>query len=194
MGDKSLQKKKYILDTSKKVFVEKGYAAVTMKDIVEACDISRGGLYIHFDSTKALFEELIESELKKESSEAFDGMTGTVTKTDILKIYMREQKRDILNYKDSLTVAIYEYCFGAKDKGVKTITDNQMKSNIVFLENLFKLGNDTGEFNVDNPKRVARNMFYAFEGLKLLNRTGNITEKMIDDEISFLLQDIIPLK
>ena len=53
MGEKSAQKKKYILDTARKVFVEKGYKSVTMKDIVEACGISRGGLYLYFDSTEA---------------------------------------------------------------------------------------------------------------------------------------------
>ena len=44
MGEKSVQKKKYILDTARKVFAEKGFKNVTMKDIVEACEISRGGL------------------------------------------------------------------------------------------------------------------------------------------------------
>ena len=44
MGEKSAQKKKYILDTARKVFVEKGFKSVTMKDIVEACEISRGGV------------------------------------------------------------------------------------------------------------------------------------------------------
>ena len=46
MGEKSEQKKAYILEVARKVFMEKGYKNVTMKDIVEACDISRGGLYL----------------------------------------------------------------------------------------------------------------------------------------------------
>ena len=46
MSDKSAQKKKYILETARNVFVEKGFKNVTMKDIVEACNISRGGLYL----------------------------------------------------------------------------------------------------------------------------------------------------
>ena len=51
MSEKSEQKKKLILETARKVFVEKGYKLVTMKDIVEACEISRGGLYLYFQST-----------------------------------------------------------------------------------------------------------------------------------------------
>ena len=41
MSDKAARKKQHILDTAKKVFAEKGFKDVTMKDIVEACDISR---------------------------------------------------------------------------------------------------------------------------------------------------------
>ena len=63
MGEKSLQKKKYILETARKVFMEKGYKKVTMKDIVEACDISRGGLYLYFESTSQIFLEVLKMEM-----------------------------------------------------------------------------------------------------------------------------------
>ena len=42
MGEKSVQKKKYILEKARAVFSEKGFKNVTMKDIVDACAISRG--------------------------------------------------------------------------------------------------------------------------------------------------------
>ena len=35
MGDKSIQKRKYILETARTVFIQKGYLSVTMKDIVD---------------------------------------------------------------------------------------------------------------------------------------------------------------
>ena len=55
MSDKSAQKKKLILETARTVFSLKGYRGVTMKDIVEACGISRGGLYLYFSSTEEIF-------------------------------------------------------------------------------------------------------------------------------------------
>ena len=51
MGEKSAQKKRYIIEKAREVFVEKGFKKVTMKDIVEVCDISRGGLYLYFENT-----------------------------------------------------------------------------------------------------------------------------------------------
>jgi len=60
MGEKSLQKKQFILETARNVFMDKGYKEVTMKDIVDACGISRGGLYLYFDSTKEIFLEVLK--------------------------------------------------------------------------------------------------------------------------------------
>ena len=61
MGEKSLQKKKYILEKAREVFMEKGYKNVTMKDIVDACEISRGGLYLYFPGTRELFLEVLKA-------------------------------------------------------------------------------------------------------------------------------------
>ena len=59
MGEKSVQKKRYIVEKARDVFMEKGFKKVTMKDIVEACDISRGGLYLYFENTSQLFMEVL---------------------------------------------------------------------------------------------------------------------------------------
>jgi AcrR family transcriptional regulator len=72
MGEKSIQKRRYILETARKVFVEKGFKKVTMKDIVDACDISRGGLYLYFESTSQIFQEV----MKLETQEADDLFFG----------------------------------------------------------------------------------------------------------------------
>jgi len=74
MSEKSAQKKKYIVETARDVFIEKGYKNVTMKDIVDACGISRGGLYLYFSGTDELFLEV----LKMESEEADDVFAGKV--------------------------------------------------------------------------------------------------------------------
>ena len=86
MGDKSEQKRNFILETARKVFIEKGFKNVTMKDIVEACEISRGGLYLYFGSTSEIFMEV----LKLEASEADDVFSNHIsedaTAADILAL------------------------------------------------------------------------------------------------------------
>ena len=59
MGEKSARKKQFIIKKAREVFAQRGYKDVTMKDIVDACQISRGGLYLYFDSTKEIFLEVL---------------------------------------------------------------------------------------------------------------------------------------
>ena len=65
MGEKSVQKKRYIVEKAREVFVEKGFKKVTMKDIVEACDISRGGLYLYFENTSQIFMEVLRRRVRR---------------------------------------------------------------------------------------------------------------------------------
>ena len=83
MGDKSIQKKQYIIDMAAKVFMEKGFKNVTMKDVVEACEISRGGLYLYYESTTELFIDVMKSQF--ESREDFTELiSDDATAADIL--------------------------------------------------------------------------------------------------------------
>ncbi len=62
MGAKGEKKKELILNTAKDLFIKNGFKDVTMKDIVEECEISRGGLYLYFQSTAEFFEEILRAE------------------------------------------------------------------------------------------------------------------------------------
>ena len=42
------------------LFAEKGFKQVTMKDICDAAKLSRGGLYCHYESTRQIFQEMID--------------------------------------------------------------------------------------------------------------------------------------
>ena len=45
---------------AKRVFVEKGYGAVTLKDIVEETGMSRGWIYLYFQSKDEIFKALLD--------------------------------------------------------------------------------------------------------------------------------------
>ena len=88
MGEKSAQKRQYILETARKVFMEKGFKSVTMKDIVEACDISRGGLYLYFGSTEEIFLEVLKMEAGEADDLFSDNITEDATASDILMLFL----------------------------------------------------------------------------------------------------------
>jgi AcrR family transcriptional regulator len=61
-------KRKQILDGARRVFFAQGFAAASMGEIARAAKVSKGTLYVYFDSKEALFSALVE-ETKRETAE-----------------------------------------------------------------------------------------------------------------------------
>lgn len=188
MGEKSIQKKRYILETARKVFMEKGFKKVTMKDIVEACDISRGGLYLYFESTSQIFQEVMKLESDETDDVFSDNITEDATAADILVLFLQEQKKELLRREDTLTQAIYEYYFENQPGKKNNILKKQFDSAVKIIEKLIEIGVDNGEFYCDDCQGTARNIMFVLEGLKISAQTIGITEEAVDREITFILK------
>lgn len=190
MGEKSLQKKKHILDTARKVFAEKGYKNVTMKDIVEACEISRGGLYLYFESREQIFREVLEMEAG-ETDDALAESLAEETAADILTLFLKEQKREILHRQNSLTMAVYEFYFEQKDEERGNVLKRQFDAGVRVLEKLIRAGTQSGEFYCEDPRGAAANIMYVLDGMKLDSLTIGVTEKMVDEQFLYLMQELV---
>lgn len=190
MGEKSLQKKKYILETARKVFMEKGYKNVTMKDIVEACDISRGGLYLYFNSTAEIFREVLHMESEEADDVFSDSIREDATATEILALFLKEQKKEILSKKDNLAIATYEYYFGEDVPKKDNILKRQFDSAVKIIEKLIETGVENGEFYCEDCRSAARNIMFLLEGLKISAHTIGVTPEMVDRELLFILNGL----
>lgn len=186
MGNKSVQKKKYIIEKASEVFSKNGYRKVTMKDIVEACDISRGGLYLYFSDTKSLFEAVLEEE--EQDKDILDAIQKEeLSPGEALLTYLDRKKRAILE-KDSLAAATVEYLFEQKASGAST---NAAFSDLVKrLEKLITEGVAEEWMVCDNPAVAARNIIYVLDGLRVASQTVGITETEIDQEIEYILNSL----
>ena len=190
MGEKSLQKKQYILETARKVFVEKGYKNVTMKDIVEACDISRGGLYLYFGSTEELLLEVLQKDAEEIDDVFSEGITEEDSAADILTLFLKEQKKELLRKKNNLTMAVYEYAFENKEKKDQMMR-RQFEAGVRVLEKLIESGIASGEFYCENPKGAANNIMYVLEGMKINSQTMGITEAMFDEQLLYIMAGLL---
>lgn len=190
MGEKSLQKKKYILETARKVFMEKGYKNVTMKDIVEACDISRGGLYLYFNSTAEIFREVLHMESEEADDVFSDSIREDATATEILALFLKEQKKELLSKKDNLAIATYEYYFGEDVPKKDNILKRQFDSAVKIIEKLIETGVENGEFYCEDCRSAARNIMFLLEGLKISAHTIGVTSEMVDRELLFILNGL----
>lgn len=190
MGEKSAQKRKYILDTARKVFVEKGFQSVTMKDIVEACEISRGGLYLYFESTDQILMEVLQMEADETDDVFTERIAQGDTAADILTLFLKEQKKELLRKKDNLTVAVYEYFFSHKETEQENMLRKQFDAGVMVIEKLIEAGIASGEFYCEDPKGAAANIMYVLEGMKINAQTFGITEKMVDEQLLYIMQGL----
>jgi len=188
MGDKSLQKKKYILEKAKEVFIEKGFKSVTMKDIVEACGISRGGLYLYYSSTEEIFLEILAAEAD-ETDDVFAASVGeSAAAGEIMALFLKEQKKEILQSKKTLTVATYEYAFANyKNNALK----KQFAIAVTMLERLIRMGIENGEFYDVDARIAAKNIMYVLAGLKIASVTMGVSGETIDNELYMIMQGLV---
>ncbi|EOS76229.1 MAG: TetR/AcrR family transcriptional regulator [Lachnospiraceae bacterium] len=191
MGDKSAQKKKFIVETARQVFKKKGFKEVTMKDIVEACDISRGGLYLYFQNTKEIFEEVLKLE-QEDADDVFEaGISKEATPSDVLALFLKEQKKELLNRKHSLNKAVYEYFFENPVSSKDNLLKRQFDAAVYIIEKLIEAGVENGEFYCEDSRGAARNIMYVLEGLKIASETRGISEAVVDREIMYVMQGLI---
>ena len=188
MSEKSVQKRNYIIEKAREVFSQKGYLTVTMKDIVEACEISRGGLY--FDSIKALFLAVLEKEKEESDDELEPALSKATSSADILALFLQEQKKEILKKTGSLKRANYEFYFGNEIPRKENPMRRQFVMSVKIVEKLIRDAVEEGDFVCEDPLGAARNMMYVLEGLKVSAETTGITEETVNREIYYWLKGL----
>ena len=196
MGEKSEQKKKLIVNRARAVFSEKGFKAVTMKDIVDACEISRGGLYLYFSNTAEIFQAVLDTEAEEELDEE-DHLDEKTLKyrsaSDLLALFIKEQKKQLFLHKNNLGIAEYEY-FSQKvkeDESASPLKD-QFDTAALVLERMVENGIRRGEFECEDPHGFSRNLMYAIEGMKIAGLTMRLSESDFDREILYALRQLRP--
>ena len=161
-----------------------------MKDIVEACDISRGGLYLYFGSTREIFLEV----LKLEASETDDVFSNCIseedTAADILALFLKEQKKELLRKSNNLAMATYEFYFSENVPRKDNILKRQFDSAVKIIQKLIEAGVENGEFYCEDSLGTARNIMFVLEGLKISAQTIGITQETVDRELLYILQGL----
>ena len=188
MGERSLQKKQFILEKAREVFVEKGFRSVTMKDIVDACEISRGGLYLYYADTEQIFLEVLAAETEKTEDVFTENVGENATAAEILAVFLKEQKKEILGSRKTLTAAAYEYAFANPKSAV---LKKRFNKGVTVLEKLIKIGAKNGEFYDVDARIAAKNVMYMLEGLKIAAVTMGISGETIDHEMYLIMQGLI---
>ena len=189
MGEKSVRKKEYILEQAQKVFAQKGFKDVTMKDIVTACNVSRGGVYLYFNDTSELFEAVLDLRAKAEKNLFTEQIENTRWAEEQMRRFLNAQKRELLNPTDSLIIATYEYLFAHSAALNKAEMEDNFKHASGQLLRIIQNGVENGEFSVE-PDVAAQNIVLLLEGLRISSTVLTLSEEFLDHQMEYILSQL----
>ena len=96
MSQKGEKTRQNIKDQAMKLFAQRGFKDVTMKDICEATQLSRGGLYLHYGSTRQIYAEILDDRMGCQDDEFSEKRSNSIsaemTLPDVLDRYAKEMR------------------------------------------------------------------------------------------------------
>ncbi len=174
-GDKTRQN---IRDTAYRLFAEKGFKEVTMKDICEATGLSRGGLYRHYESTGQIFLEIVNAFSDRQQSEVLTKIERRIPAAVILEELLAKYAEEMSDDENSISLAIYEfYSNSAISKEDNSVKKQYEIAKEVWVE-LINYGISTKEFSCVNPEAVFHVLVFAYQGVRMYSKLMEIDQKI----------------
>ncbi len=183
MPIKSSIKRELILDNAKQIFVQKGFNRVTMKDIIEKCNISRGGIYLYYSTIDEIFIEVV----KKHNRAKIDGIKYSIeNSTDfnqLIDTFFAEQKEKLLNMDKSLYVAMLEFCFSHKNISDRDFYTEQFFNTKDIILELLKFGQKSKSITARNLNDLADSIMFLIEGLRALAVSSGLSSELAESQL-----------
>lgn len=185
-------KREMIIEKARKVFCQKGFLKVTMKDIVEACGISRGGLYLFFSSVEELFQAVITNRNISRFEIVRNQLDSNATFEDVLDMYFNMQKERLLGMENSILMATYEYYSVHQNPSAIEFRDSQISCIRKTLIDILTLGVKQGAVQNEKIDSIADGYMYLIEGMSVFGMFHNISEADIDAQIRLMKAMLLP--
>lgn len=160
---KALRTKDKLLQASLELFREKSFNEVTVDEIIEKANSSKGAFYTHFKTKHDIFLERFELLDNHYLDKIISNMSNEASCKDKLRTFFRAQSSYMeKNIGVDIIRTIYEAELNT-DKDSAFVQDRLMYK---FLMNLFKEGQDKGEFRTDITTKemlnISNRMIFGF--------------------------------
>ena len=158
-----------------------------MKDICEATNLSRGGLYSHFSSTRELFEAILEKINQKDEMNFQEEMERGVSATQILQNALVLMEDEMNHPEDSLSLAMYEYAGSVETD----LMDHFNKIGEDKWTALIEYGITRGEFRNVNVCEIVNIILYAYQGVRMWSRIVTMTSETFESITSHIKNQLL---
>lgn len=191
--DVSQERKNQIVTAAQKVFSKFGFHNARMSDIAEESGLSKGTLYLYFDSKDQiiinLLTELFEPELKHLRKLVDQDRPAL----DRIEDYTERVIHDMERMMKWMPIAFEFVSLAFRRETVQSVLQNYYREHLKILVPLLKQGMERGEFIPHDPEEAAIAFGAVVEGTALLwvyDRQNIDVGKHIRSGINLLLQGL----
>ena len=188
--DQRRKKEMEILEAVRLVFCRKGLSNVTMKDLIDATGMSRGGFYFYYQSVDEVFRAMAEHRAKSKFEEILHSIEDNPDFDELLDAYFSTQIQRLLHMDNSMIRAMYEYLFTHRGENDHTFRDAQVDKNLETVRVILELGVRQGKVNPARLKDLTQHVMVCIEGLNALCMFGALSTQRLEAQFQ-LLKDII---
>lgn len=186
MTTKSIEKRKYIVSCAERVFIQRGYNGVTMKDIVDECKISRGGLYLYFSSVDEIFLDVIKEHNKEKLELIQLNVHSGKSFQELLEDFFCYNKNRLLHMNQSLLTATFEFFLSHVTEFDKDFFFAQFYNSKTIILEILKLGVEQKQISDEDIELIAENIMFFLEGISTLAMSSGVTEEIVDKHFNYI--------
>ena len=193
MSQKGELTRRNIKAQAMKLFAKRGFKDVTMKDICEATQLSRGGLYLHYGSTRQIFAEIIDVLMGCQEDEFSEKISNNISAKTILTDVLERYEREMKDSQGALSVAIYEF-FSSENASENNALAKQYQKSRVMWRQLLEYGIERGEFNAVDVDAVFDLIVFSYQGVRMYSTLMQIDEEIPNNIVTMIKKIVLKEK
>jgi len=190
--EKKHEKKELILNVAFDLFAEQGYSATGMRDIMKAANVSKGGIYVYFESKTAILLGIVKR-FDGRRHNIHDQVDLTLPAEEKFKKYLR-QRLEVFKHEENRKWARMALEFWSLPNVIpemSEIIDRRFKAYQGDIQNIIRYGVEEGIFRKDCPvELVGYQIMSTINGVGVLSGSMGrvITDEQIDETIEMYLK------
>jgi len=164
------QRRAKILEAATEVFIQHGYERTTMKDVMDAAEVSRGGLYQYFSNKEDLFEAILGERLSEEVGKTSNLLKESVDSYwDLLLSRIFGESREPNDEMDPLAASNLEFFItGRNDQRRRSYAHERYNLALKLYMSIIEAGQESGEFSQKHRSEIiAKSIITFIDGLAL---------------------------
>jgi len=187
-----------ILDAALELFTEKGFSATRICDVAKKAGISKGTLYLYFDSKEAMFRAVVQEMISPELDRVEDMLENfSGSSEELLRQLIRSWWQSVGETKLSAIPKLIVSESGNFPELAEFFVNKVVIRARKLFTNVISRGIVSGEFNIYEPEAVARLVIAPLvqatiwmHSLKPFDETAG-TEDFIELHTEFILKGLV---